>query len=76
MERPELMPVPTNRTVEEDKRQLEREMRKMRKAFIKKFGREQGPDDPVFWEADAPGPTPVPLHSNSEAPRIRYEKLT
>ena len=30
-----------------------------RKAFIDKFGREPGPDDPVFFDPDKDVPTPI-----------------
>ena len=30
-----------------------------RKAFIEKFGREPGPDDPVFFDPDKDVPTPM-----------------
>jgi hypothetical protein len=30
-----------------------------RKAFIEKFGREPGPDDPVFFDPDKDLPTPI-----------------
>ena len=30
-----------------------------RKAFIEKFGREPGPDDPVFFDPDKDVPTPI-----------------
>jgi hypothetical protein len=30
-----------------------------RKAFIEKFGREPGPDDPVFFDPDKNVPTPI-----------------
>ena len=29
-------------------------------AFRKKFGRDPGPGDPIFFDPDAPGPDPVP----------------
>ena len=32
-----------------------------RKAFIEKFGREPGPDDPVFFDPDKDVPTPIDL---------------
>jgi hypothetical protein len=43
----------------ERKRTLAAEMRKQREAFIEKFGREPGPDDPVIFDPDYD--TPVPL---------------
>ena len=30
-----------------------------RKAFIEKFGREPGPEDPVFFDPDKDVPTPI-----------------
>ena len=30
-----------------------------RKAFIEKFGREPGPEDPVFFDPDKDTPTPI-----------------
>lgn len=36
-------------------------LRKQRKAFIKKFGREPGEGDPIFFDPNAPGPEPVLL---------------
>jgi len=42
-------------------REMARDLRKQRKAFIKKFGREPGPGDPVFFDPDAPGPEPVQM---------------
>ncbi len=39
---------------------------RQREAFIKKFGREPGPDDPVFFDPDADTPQPLDLE--------RYEK--
>jgi hypothetical protein len=32
---------------------------KQRKAFVEKFGREPGPDDPVFFDPDKDLPTPI-----------------
>jgi hypothetical protein len=32
---------------------------KQRKAFIEKFGREPGPNDPVFFDPDKDIPTPI-----------------
>lgn len=37
------------------KRELEKALRKQRKDFIKRYGREPGPDDPLFPDMDAPG---------------------
>jgi hypothetical protein len=43
----------------EQKRKLSVARRKQREAFIEKFGREPGPDDPVFFDPDYD--TPVAL---------------
>ena len=32
---------------------------KQRKAFVEKFGREPGPDDPVFFDPDKDLPAPI-----------------
>jgi hypothetical protein len=34
-------------------------LRDQRKAFIKKFGREPGPDDPLFFDPEASEPSPL-----------------
>jgi len=34
-------------------------MNGQRKAFVDKFGREPGPDDPVFFDPDCDAPTPL-----------------
>lgn len=39
--------------------ELERILRKQRKRFIKEFGREPGPNDPVFFDPHAGEPTPM-----------------
>jgi hypothetical protein len=36
-------------------------LQKQRAAFIEKFGREPGPDDPIFFDPDADEPTPFGL---------------
>ena len=36
-------------------------LRDQRRAFRKKFGRDPGPSDPVFFDADVPGDTPQPI---------------
>ena len=36
-------------------------IRRLRKAFIRKFGRDPGPADPVFFDPDAPGREPVQM---------------
>ena len=40
------------------KPEVEQAMREQRQAFIDKFGREPGPDDPVFFDPDADTPQP------------------
>lgn len=39
---------------------VEKALRRQRKKFIKKFGREPGPDDPVFFDPDADEPVGFP----------------
>lgn len=46
-------------------RDAERLLRKQRKAFIRKFGREPTEADPVFFDPAAPGPDPVALDQNA-----------
>ena len=36
-------------------------LNEQRQAFIKKFGREPGPDDPIFFDPDADTPQPVDM---------------
>jgi hypothetical protein len=36
-------------------------LKKQRKRFLKRFGREPGPSDPVFWDDDVPGDTPAAI---------------
>ncbi len=38
-------------------------LRRQREAFIEKFGREPGPDDPVFFDPDADEPRELDLES-------------
>lgn len=40
-------------------RKLEHELKMMRKAFKRKFGRDPGPDDPVFFDPEAETPVPI-----------------
>ena len=40
-------------------------MLEQREAFVKKFGREPGPDDPVFFDPDAD--TPQPFNTDTYA---------
>jgi hypothetical protein len=44
----------------ERKQKLAAELRALRESFIKKFGREPGPDDPLIFDPDCD--TPVPLN--------------
>jgi len=53
-DKPSSMKVPISR-------EMARDLRKQRKAFVKKFGREPGPNDPIFFDPDAPGPEPVQM---------------
>jgi hypothetical protein len=39
--------------------EVKRVLRDQRKAFIKKFGHEPGPDDPVFFDPEASEPSPL-----------------
>ena len=43
----------------------DRILRNQRKAFVKRFGREPGPDDPVFFDPDALGDVPQPISSEA-----------
>ena len=36
-------------------------LNEQRQAFIKNFGREPGPDDPIFFDPDADTPRPVDM---------------
>ena len=42
-------------------------MQEQRKRFIRKFGREPGPNDPIFFDPDADTPQPYPEGKYSEA---------
>ncbi len=46
--------------------ELEEELNKQRKQFIEKFGREPGPDDPLFFDPDADTPQPYPEEKFTE----------
>jgi hypothetical protein len=37
-------------------------LKDLREAFIRKFGRPPGPDDPLFFDPEADTPRPIPLH--------------
>jgi hypothetical protein len=39
--------------------ETEKILRRQRKRFIKKFGREPGPDDPIFFDPDASNPVSI-----------------
>jgi hypothetical protein len=39
--------------------QIQAALLEQRKAFIEKFGREPGPDDPIFFDPDQDVPTPI-----------------
>jgi len=49
---------PRRRTVRLDRRQVEI-LERQREAFRAKFGRDPGPDDPVFFDAKADTPRPL-----------------
>ncbi len=46
--------------------EFEEELNKQRKKFIEKFGREPGPDDPIFFDPDADTPQPYPEEKFTE----------
>jgi len=46
--------------------ELEEDFKKQRKLFIEKFGREPGPDDPIFFDPDADTPQPYPEEKFTE----------
>ena len=46
--------------------ELEEELKEQRKKFIEKFGREPGPDDPLFFDPDADTPQPYPEEKFTE----------
>jgi len=39
--------------------EMEKVLRQQRKRFIKKFGREPGPDDPIFFDEDSSNPVSI-----------------
>ena len=47
--------------------ELEEALKEQRKQFIEKFGREPGPDDPLFFDPDADTPQPYPEEKFTEA---------
>ena len=51
---------PTTRLVELSDESLEMFDRQCER-FRRKFGRDPGPDDPLFFDPQAPGPDPVPI---------------
>ncbi|WP_334147862.1 hypothetical protein [Hyphomicrobium sp.] len=50
----------TREEIDKD-RMLAQQLRKARKQFIKRFGREPREGDPLLWDEDAPGDEPVPM---------------
>ena len=46
--------------------ELEEALKEQRKQFIEKFGREPGPDDPLFFDPDADTPQPYPEEKFTE----------
>jgi hypothetical protein len=46
--------------------ELEEDLKEQRKKFIEKFGREPGPDDPLFFDPDADTPQPYPEEKFTE----------
>ncbi len=56
---------PTGRSIELNSesssagREVEEAMREQRALFVEKFGREPGPEDPIFFDPDADEPTPL-----------------
>ena len=46
--------------------ELEEELKEQRKQFIEKFGREPGPNDPLFFDPDADTPKPYPEEKVTE----------
>ncbi len=46
--------------------EFEEDLNKQRKQFIEKFGREPGPDDPLFFDPDADTPQPYPEEKFTE----------
>jgi hypothetical protein len=52
-----------NDSSEQDDPRAMRKLTQLRAAFISKFGREPGPDDPLVFDPDAATPTPFPRKS-------------
>lgn len=48
-----------DREASSDGKQLEEALRKQRALFVEKFGREPGPEDPVFFDPNAEEATPL-----------------
>ena len=46
--------------------EIEEDLKKQRGKFIEKFGREPGPDDPLFFDPDADTPQPYPEEKFTE----------
>ena len=47
-------------------KEMEESLEEQRKKFIEKFGREPGPDDPLFFDPDADTPQPYPEEKFTE----------
>jgi hypothetical protein len=43
--------------------ELQDAMRQQFRAFREKFGRDPGPEDPVFFDPESPTPAPIPLET-------------
>jgi hypothetical protein len=52
-------------------RELAKALKKQRKAFIKKFHREPGPDDPIFWDESAA----TPQFQTAEQAHAAFDKI-
>ena len=63
---------PTGRTIEWNSEsssaggQLEASLRKQHALFVEKFGREPGPNDPIFFDPAADEPTPLGADAESD----------
>jgi len=56
--------------------ELARAMKNQLSAFKKKFGREPGPNDPVFFDPDADTPQPIPIEKLRATTVIEAAKKT
>ncbi|MEZ5130373.1 MAG: hypothetical protein R2763_01415 [Mycobacterium sp.] len=68
---PQQQRTPTGRTIEWDRdshdgMQVEEALRDQRARFVAKFGREPGPEDPVFFDPNADEPTPLGADGKDE----------